>query len=149
MDMRSASISAAFRGWLMIIENGAAAGGAFFMAMYSKVEFISVLGSVICATALMSVLGLLLSEAVPAMRIRNITGRKRLLANWCCGLAAYWFAYPVRNKYFPDCDIELVASGCAAVLALMGVSVVSIAIRISLKKAASIEESLDDKPPRE
>lgn len=149
MDMKTATLSAAWRGWIMILDNGAAAGGAFFMAMYSKVEMFSVIGSVICATALMSVLGLFLSESIPAMRIRNVTGRKRLLANWCCGLSAYWFAYPVRARWFPEADIELIAGGTAAALALMGVSAVSIAIRISLRKAAAIEESMDEKTPKE
>lgn len=134
MDMKTLAASTATRSAALIFDNGAAALGACMAALYTRVEIIAVIGSIVAATAFCGMLGLFLSEAIPALRIRNVEGRKRLVANWCAGLCAYWTAPLIQARWLPGVDIELVAGLCAAVQSVLGVWAMMICVRWFVKK---------------
>lgn len=139
MDMKSAATAVISKSSALAMEHGVTAVSAFYAAIYTRVEIVAVLGSIVAATAIMGMLGLFLSEVVPAMRIPSLQGRSRLICNWCCGLLAYWTSPVVKDQFFPTYDMELVAGATAAVQSLLGISFMIILLRIVLKRAADLE----------
>lgn len=142
MDMKTLAATTVDRSLSLVFENGAAAIGAIAAAIYTRVEIVAVLGSIVASTAICGMLGLFLSEAIPALYIRNIEGRKRLIANWCCGLTAYWSAPVIRDHWFPSSDIELVSGLAAAAQSIAGVFLLVVFMRVFTKRAADIGKNI-------
>ena len=142
MDMKTLTVTAATRSFSLVFENGVAAAGAVVAAIYTRVEIVAVLGSIVAATAICGMLGLFLSEAIPALYIRNIEGRKRLIANWCCGLTAYWSAPVIRDRWFPSADIELISGLAAAAQSIAGVFILVLLMRVFTKRATTLSKTI-------
>lgn len=155
MDMKTTAVSAS-RHLFTMMEQGVAAGAALMAAIYTRAEIIAVIGSIVAATAICGMLGLFFSEIIPALRIKGIEGTKRLIANWCAGLIAYWTAPHIRARYFPHSDIEMVAALTAAAQSVVGVLILKMILNFVAKKGLNkleveIEKRLspDGKPKNE
>lgn len=140
MDMKTLALHAVSNSTKFLGEHAAACIGSLFMAIYTRVEVVAVVGSIVAATAIMGMLGLFLTDAVPFLRVSAIVGKRRLIANWCCGLLAYWTAPIVKVKLMPAHDLELVAGLTAAAQSLLGVSVLIIILRILGRRAGELEK---------
>jgi len=99
-----------------------------FLAVEGATDASTIMGACVAGSGIMSLLGMLLSECIPAMKVERLVGARRMLANWLCGLIAIPFVPWLHRTYFANEDLALTAGGIAGAFALLGVSVFTIAI---------------------
>ena len=129
-----------------------------FLAVQGNTDASTILGACIAGSGIMSILGMFLSEAITALKVSRLTGYRRMLANWLCGLFSIPFVGYMHRHWFPDEDLAFTAAGIAGIFALLGVSVFAIAIpkllRLFSKGVDTAEETAEKwipnvkKPPQ-
>lgn len=125
---------------------GAALGGSMLM-LASASQSISVWGAAVAGSAFMAVLGMLMAEVSPSFKAGGLSGVKRLLANWACGLSAGFIGPFAQRRYFPDDDVVVVTGMMSCILSLLGVVALFVAspklLAIWSKKLATKKDSSD------
>ncbi len=129
-----------------IVEAAVPTVGGVILATSSKTEMGVILGACCAGSGITAILGMLLSEAIPAMRVPKIVGYRRLLANWLCGLTMIPVVGKIHRAYFPEDDLAMTAALTSGVAGLLGVSLLMIVIprflRIFSKAADNAEGNI-------
>ncbi len=126
-----------------------AALGGSMVSVFAASQTVSVWGAAIAGSAFMAVVGMLMAEVSPTFKVGGLTGIKRLIANWACGMSAGFIGPFMQRRYFPEDDVVGITGMTACVLALLGVVAFFVVLpklltiwsqRVNAKDSSSVQE---------
>lgn len=120
------------------------ATGGILMASHATGDMGLILGGAVAGAGVAGLLGMLLSESIPALQLPRLAGLRRLAANWLCGLCTIPFIGPIHRKYFVEEDLSMTSAGIAGVAGLVGVVVLAIVLPAVVTKARKKAEVLSE-----